>query len=570
MMHTTLGLDIGTRAIRYVLCQVDGQKISIKESGSFPFKTESSNSAENNGEISLRKTDETDPLAEAFKAISDKIAEQSHLPIDAIGMTVDPTQELSTHRILPFNDPRMVNQILDQQLNDIWTIDENSQISFQILDFVKGTANSEDEAVTSDGYDVYVIHYPKSGLVPYIERTKNTRIEPHVILPANEALPFAFNTLLDTDIPPYILLDIGEINSTLYVIDAGKVRLSRSFKIGSANIDEILAEALEISTEEARQLKETSGFVCDPGQEIATYERLLTRRKISPFSGDLSTMTKSCTRAMNLLVSAMRQTLIQFVTKTQLEPQVLYLTGNGAKLGGLEQWFSENLKIKCSQDLPYPIWFRENIDNTTLDAIAAALSAAWNIDSKVPLNLRHGTLAHKGSLAFIQDNKWLIAALVVAILAALVFMTVTKTKMIQQEHDKLRAALEQTTQDVFGKKLLTYDQIENEVNQSQGFTFIPEKTAFTHFMWISNQVNDNLSDVEMDFNSLDIDTQRKIVTIRGEVTGDEGLPKFMQLMEQYECFPNEIQEPKTSKVKDKVTFTLRIDANHCATGDDSE
>lgn len=117
---------------------------------------------------------------------------------------------------------------------------------------------------------------------------------------------------------------------------------------------------------------------------------------------------------------------------------------------------------------------------------------------------------------------------------------------------------------------MNYRQIEAEIADSQGFSFIPERTAFTHFAWISSQVNDNLSDVEMDLNSLDIDTQRKIVTIRGEVSGDDGLPKFMQLLEQYECFPNEIQEPKTSKTRDRVAFTLRVEATQCASGGDGD
>ena len=581
MIHTTLGLDIGTRAIRYALCQVDGQKISIKAANAIEFEIadEPVISEEKKGTSLPVKTDESNPVSQALAKVTAQLSGHSKVPIDAIGMTVDPSYELSTHRILPFNDPRMIAQVLKLQLNDIWTIDDNAQLSFKIGAFIenKAEAESEDAAAPMSGYDVYVINYPKDKLLERINQAKFAHIEPHLMLPSNEALPHLFQTVLDTDQNTFILLDIGEHVSTLTVISNNKTELSRSFKLGGATIDELIAEACGISHESARLLKEASGFVSEPGRELETYQNRLASHDIQPVTtADPAVIAKCCSNGLNMLVSAIRQTLLQFVAKTRIEPTIMCITGGSSNLPGIEKWFEQNLEVQCTKRLPYDNLFISQYNSVnefqyiTLDAIAAAVAAARNIDDKLTLNLRHGDLAHKGSLAFIQENKWLLLALVVAIIASLIFMTVTRSKMIKQEHDKVLASLEKTSQDVFGKKLTTYQQIQNEIAQSKGYNFIPEKTAFTHFMWISNQVNDNLSDVEMDFSQLDIDIQRKIVTIRGEVTGDEGLPKFMQLMEQYECFPDEIQEPKTSKNKDRVTFTLRIEANHCGSGDDSE
>ena len=581
MIHTTLGLDIGTRAIRYALCQIDGQKIIIKAANAIEFEipNEPELSEDKKGASLPAKTDENHPVTQALTIAATQISQQNKIPIDAIGMTVDPTYELSTHRILPFNDPRMISQVLKLQLNDIWTIDNNTQLSFKIGEFIENKAEteSEDAPAPMSGYDVYVINYPKNKLQERINQTKFAHLEPHLMLPSNEALPHLFQSVLDTDQNTFILLDIGEQVSTLTVINDNKIELSRSFKLGGATIDDLIAESCNLSHEEARILKEESGFVSEPGRELETYQNRLASHDIQPITiADPAMIAKCCSNGLNMLASAMRQTLLQFVAKTHIEPRLMSITGGSSALPGIEQWFEKNLEIQCTRKLPYDNSFitqnngLNDVQYITLDAVAAAMAAAHNIDEKLTLNLRHGELAHKGSLAFIQENKWVLLALIVAIIASLIFMTVTKSKMIKQEHDKVLASLEKTSQEVFGKKLITYQQIQNEIAQSKGYNFIPEKTAFTHFMWISNQVNDNLSDVEMDFSQLDIDIQRKIVTIRGEVTGDEGLPKFMQLMEQYECFPDEIQEPKTSKNKDRVTFTLRIEANHCGSGDDSE
>ena len=347
------------------------------------------------------------------------------------------------------------------------------------------------------------------------------------------------------------------------------VYLSRSFKIGSACIDNCIAEAFNITPEEARAIKEQSGFVSKPGNESTDYSAYIFNHRIEVASVPAVDLARACSRGLETIAAAVRQTLLNFVTRNKIEPKFLVVTGGGSKLVGLREWFWRNFEIQCIEQLPVAL----NTDGMTrsypVDALAAAVVACNNIENKYSLNLRQGTLAHKGNLAFIQEKGWVLAALVVLIIGALIFMTVTKNRTIKQEHDQLRAALEETSQNVFGKKLLTYRQVEKEINESQGFNLIPEKTAFSHFSWISSQVNDNLADVEMDFNSIDIDNQRKVVRIRGEITGDEGLPKFLQLMEQYECFPNDIPEPGTQHSKDKVVFNLSIDAQ-CSSGDDSE
>jgi len=54
------------------------------------------------------------------------------------------------------------------------------------------------------------------------------------------------------------------------------------------------------------------------------------------------------------------------------------------------------------------------------------------------------------------------------------------------------------------------------------------------------------------------------------VAGDEGLPMMMSVLERYDCFPSEIPNPRTQKVRGRVSFQLRIEAHHCygAAGDE--
>ncbi len=574
MMHTTIGLDIGKNAVRCAVCHVDGQKVEI---------------------VTCLQEPITDAgLGQALTDISKKITD-SKIQIDAIGATLDPTLMLSAHRSMPFNDPRAIEQVLPQFLGDVWNIDDNAQVAFEVGGFVEDKSSEDAESKEGDGpvggYDVYAIHYPRSNIADLIDQFKVGRIDPHVMLPSTEAMAFGIGPVLDAGNGCWCLLDIGADISTLYVINDGKIALARAFKVGSANIDDEIAAAFKIELPEARSMKERTGFIAAPGREPQVYQHYVQSRRLEQWDINPAVMSQTCMRGLNMLFSSFRQTLINFATKNRIEPTTLYLTGNGAKLAGLDDFLAQFSGIPCTLDLPLSMKVRQSFNDAgmsqklfaeggrdsmisafSLDAACVANAAAQNIDGKCHLNLRRGALAHKGSLAFIQDNKWFLAALAVGLIAMLVFMTLTKIGMVNAEHDRVKAALEQASNDLFGKKMLKYSDIEAEFNQSKGFDFIPEITAFTHFMWLSDQITMNLSDVELDIQQLDINNLQKTVTIKGDVTGDEGLTKFLQLLEQYECFPNEIDMPRTSLVKDRTQFSgLKIQAHHCmGNGGDNE
>lgn len=578
-MHTTLGIDIGKCVVRLAVCKTDGGQVNFDQLVAFP----------------INRFDDEHGLNTALSHASEWIAHYAKkTPIDASGMTVDPTLALSLHHLMPFNDLSTIEKIMPAQLADVWNLDDSRLLAFEIGEFVKSTASNAEEDDNEDsestsGYDIHVINYPIAGLSELLNTLQAHNIDPHVVLPANDAMPYALKGILDLPECGWAILDIGCDKSLLTIGIGNKICQTRAFKLGSSAVDQALMEAFELDEKDACYLKETSGFISIPGMEYQTFAQLYSRRSLNTpqeiefhtpewigqngqkWPVDPAVLAQACARGTEILATAVRQTLASFAAKNpSMTSFQFYLSGGGSKLAGMTEWFSRYLDVPSSDQLPLRNSGLKTDPHFSLEAASVAVAAEINIETTCTLNLRRGPLAHKGSLAYLKDNKWLIASLVIGVIIALVFMINTHTQKVESEHAKLKSALSEATENVFGKKLLKYNQIESEIAASEGFSFIPERTAFTHFAWISSQVNDNLSDVEMDLNSLDIDTQRKIVTIRGEVAGDDGLPRFMQLLEQYECFPNEIPEPKTSKVKERTAFTLRVDANQCKMGGDSE
>ncbi len=550
--HKTLGLEIGSYAVHAALCTVDEQKTQV------------------DAIFSHRLQQDESSCALALQEIATSIFAQVQASGLLIGQVVDSTQTLTAHQMLQFNDPRVIEKVLPETMSEIWKKDDDNQLSFEVGEYVKSSSEEDAEG----GYDVFVVSYSKESLKRSIELLKAQRLEPHLIVPELQALPAALSTVLNFPESPVALLDIGAQKATLSVIEGGKIVMTRAFKLGSQRVTEAISQAFEIAEEEAEELKTSSGFIAMPGQEEATYNAFVSNGLIMPNEAvDCRRLSQVCAQGMTMLFSGVNQSLMRYAATARKDPTMLYFTGSGSKLPGLVEWFSTNMGLPATRELPLvnasilPNGVTTQDDAFSLSAICAAISAANNAKSPCSLNLRRGDLAHKGSLEYLKDNCWVIASIVLLLIIAFVFMLVTKVKAVNAEHDQLKVALEKSTEEVFGKKIVKLKEIQNEVKKSAGYSFIPTKTAFDHYVWLSNEITNGMTGIDIEFEQIEINTVLSIVTFRGDVSGDDSLPQFIKLLESYECFEDDIPNPKTNKQKEKVSFSnFRVNASKCKSG----
>lgn len=551
MAHKTLGIEIGAQQIHLAVCTVDGNRITLEEQMSAHYSDENDKDGES--------------LETVLQSLSEKLYSDKRLTLEAIGMTLDSTLTLSSHEILPFSDPKIIENTIYTTMADKWSLTDDSMIAFRVGDYVR--AKTEDDI---DGYDVFVLHASKKEIESKIQKLAPCRLEPHVVLPELQAFDYVLDGFVQGLETPCVILDMGASKTRLYAINASQqVTMSRVFKLGGKQLDEMLAKALRVSTQEAEEIKCSSGFVASAGMERACYERFVRAGRLVPTDVDPMVICQACQSGLNLLFTSIYQSLVLFTSSGDNDVQRMYLTGNASHLAGLDDWLTQQLGIPCSSSMT--VTGNENVLSSDFSfcAIGAAIAASRSIDGDCPLNLRKGSLAHKGSLEYVSDNKWFLLALVVLLAISGVFSLTSHVKAVNAEYDQLKQAVEKASMEVFGKKITSLKEMRQEVEASQGYSFIPARTAFTHFEWLSNKIHET-TDMDMELSQLDIDMQRKIVTLRGEVGGDDGLPKFLQLLEQYECFPDEIAEPRTSKVKERTAFTLRVEATNCSAGGSDE
>ena len=157
MANTTIGLDIGARALRYALCNSDGAKAEITAFGTIPVHPQP-------GSVSALNWDA------AYAEMAEIMAPYRKIPLEGIGMCVDPTRALTLHKLMPFNDPRILGQVLPQALTDTWNVDDDTQIAFEVGGFVKGVQTDPDDESSVEGYDIHVVNYPKGILREEIEK----------------------------------------------------------------------------------------------------------------------------------------------------------------------------------------------------------------------------------------------------------------------------------------------------------------------------------------------------------------------------------------------------------------
>lgn len=545
MAHKTIGIEIGAQQIHLVVCTVDGYGATIEQQLSARYD----------------QTDDENTCSQVLKELANQIYAASGTPIEAIGMSLDSTRTLSTHEILPFSDPKIIENTIYNTMADQWTLTEDSIIAFEVGSYVN--PKSEEE---TGGYDVFVLHASSKDIQDNIQILAPCRLDPHVILPELQAFGFILKDFVRHVKTPSVILDMGAEKTRLYIIDENRnVILSRVFKLGGKQLDQSIAETFQLSLEEAEELKCSSGFVALPGKELQQYQHLVHSGVLVPTESDPRLLCQACLSGLNMLYTGIYQSLVLATASMKLDISNIYLTGNASHLAGLEEWLTAQFNVPCTTNIP--VINHENVKSADFSfcAIGAAIAASRNIDAACPLNLRKGKLAHKGSLEYLNETKWLLLALVMLLAITGILSMTTRINAVNAEYNQLKHAVEKASQDVFGHKMTSLKQIQKEVESSQGYSFIPARTAFTHFEWLSNKIHE-ATDMEMELSQLDIDVQRKIVTLRGEVAGDEGLPKFLLLLEEYECFPDEIPEPKTSKNKERTAFTLRVEATNCSSG----
>lgn len=218
----------------------------------------------------------------AIETMAQLMAPYRKMPLDAIGLCVDPLLELSAHKLMPFADPWLLEQTLPQSLSDTWKIDGNSQIAFEVGEFVKDPQTDAEDSLKEGGYLIHAVNYPKDVLQAEIARLKAHQIDPHVIMTSLNALALALPELAQVpEQTAWCILDIGANRTELHICQGTEILASRAFKVGGATIDGAIAQAFDMPIGDARKMKENTAFLAALAQNCKFTKRFCRIIKFS-------------------------------------------------------------------------------------------------------------------------------------------------------------------------------------------------------------------------------------------------------------------------------------------------
>lgn len=212
-MARSCGFRIGARRFELVVLEGSPKKCRIAASAVGEFSRAPSEPG----------TAGADPVAEAVAALH-QVVKQHAIPTDNIGLAIDTGLAAFRNLKMPFADRAKIEQVLKFEVESLlpqWNI-EDVVVDFHTLES------------TSDSSDLLVTAVPKAELRRLIDLCAKAGVEPQEAeLEASAMVNAALAAGVCGIDNAQILVHVGEVSTSVVVVDAGKVREMRAIHLGA-------------------------------------------------------------------------------------------------------------------------------------------------------------------------------------------------------------------------------------------------------------------------------------------------------------------------------------------------
>ncbi len=234
-----------------------------------------------------------------------------------------------------------------------------------------------------------------------------------------------------------LVLDIGGRSSNLLFLER-KQFFTRTIPIAGITITQQVAKELDITLEEAEDIKRKHGFVGlggayeDPDSEVAAVVSKIVRNVMTRLHGEVN-------RSIGVYRSQQKGS----------RPSKLYLTGGTSILGYTSEFFTEKLKIKTQYLNPFPIVrLAPGIDTDQLESAAHIFSQVVGLALRqrsacpIEVNLLPERITRQVALR--QKKPYLVGCIlcVLMVLAGYLSAIIYKEKLFDQNLDQLKTQKE--------------------------------------------------------------------------------------------------------------------------------
>ena len=471
-----LGLDIGTRTLKYIILKKTARGIRLVDCVLRPIPT-----APVDASSADKKTLITDLLRTQIKS---RVLKNTLVTSVVTGMEV---------LFLNIRVPKLSGKELDQAVR--WTCKKDIPFPIEstVIDYrVKEKSDKKSDAKL----DVFVIAAQEEFVSNHLDILKTAHINPVKVSTVPVALVNLFKALVkrDTD-RSYAIIDIGAESSHIVFMNQGQLQFTREIttageEFTEALVGSIFVEGKEITVdrERAEQIKKQYGFPDESG-EGSTTEGIPLK--------EISVVMRPI---LERLLNNIQRTIDFYKEKFRVHSlEKVFLSGGGALLKNLRKNLSHELNLGVEILNPFEIMSTKKITNTQdLERMAPrfAVAVGLALDRKKTLNLLPKDMR---SSHFLQIFKKVFRYLFVIILLAIILYTQnlirnaieteTQIKTIKQEYKefepkrRLFVALQAKLEHLKAKNKIYESEIEIDLKSSNHLRavshWMPKNIALT-------------------------------------------------------------------------------------------
>lgn len=307
--------------------------------------------------------DNTDMAVNAIKRVCQKSRTISNKVVAALPVSLIFNSIISLHNI-PKKDlkkPKSLTSFVHWEAKKIIPMPiEEMILDWKILPTTEEASSTSKEAPKSSDEKIKTVPIlltaaPKTLVNKYIEIFKRCKFT----LLSLETESFALvRSLIGNDKSTVMIVDIGAVNTDISIVKNGISYLTRSIDIGGNSITRKLSENLNITLEEAEQLKKDVGIVTESLTEVST-QRLM-ENLLSP------------------IVSEIKYCFEVFKSQEGFTGNIekILMTGGSSLLPNLPSYFMRQIKLRVYIGDPWARVIYPAELKPILDSIAAKFAVS--------------------------------------------------------------------------------------------------------------------------------------------------------------------------------------------------
>lgn len=467
-----------------------------------------------------------------------QVRQSLDFPLDAIICALDAKRASVRTLHFPFADGRKVDQAVDFELD--------GQIPYDLAD-VKVVWHVIER--TGRSTDVLAALTPRVPLEQALAELSAAGLEPRAIM--HPAAALAELTPPSDLAGATATVCIGAQQTHVCILREG-LRAARTLHVGSDYVDAALAHSLELSNEQARQVKEKQHLLLEPetlGKATPEEQRLhrAAAAALAPLLTDLLSTFKALDRADR--------------------PTRMVLTGGGASMPGLAAYLARRCGVQVEvldvRQALAPLQIGDVALHPEHAVLLGLAMAMFRRGQDTPLNFRRGKLAYHGDIQLYRGTLTRVAMGL-----ALVFVTAfahasLRYFLLKSEEVQLNKGFCSATQKIVGREICEPTRALAALRQSgaDGGTVIPSFSATAILEMLARRIPAEL-DVKLDELDVRVDAvagQPERLTGKGEAASFETTEQLQTLLRKDPCVQEaEISRQRKTQNNGRVEFNLKI------------